>query len=135
MRVPASLSVHMTVQSVMSGAKPHQNDLLLPGQQVVVSLCDLGIVSALMTLPFTEADIVGMLFSLSIQNPAGFSPSCLSLSVFIPSKRILLNTFLSTENYVMPLQFLYSCKFPVFRSLIRRPCFLSSEISLHSMSS
>ena len=23
----------MTVQSVMTGAKPHQNDLLLPGQQ------------------------------------------------------------------------------------------------------
>ena len=29
-------AVHMTVQSAMSGAKPHQNDLLLPGQQVVV---------------------------------------------------------------------------------------------------
>ena len=29
-------TVHMTVQSVMTGAKPHQNGLLLPGQQVVV---------------------------------------------------------------------------------------------------
>ena len=29
-------TVHMTVQSVITGAKPHQNDLLLPGQQVVV---------------------------------------------------------------------------------------------------
>ena len=28
--------VHMTVQSAISGAKPHQNNLLLPGQQVVV---------------------------------------------------------------------------------------------------
>ena len=26
----------MAVQSVMYGAKPHQNDLLLPGQQVLV---------------------------------------------------------------------------------------------------
>ena len=25
--------MHITVQSVMSGAKPHQNVLLLPGQQ------------------------------------------------------------------------------------------------------
>ena len=33
-RMPASqFAVHMTVQSVMSGAKPHQNDLLLPEQQ------------------------------------------------------------------------------------------------------
>ena len=29
-------AMHMTVQSVMSSAKLHQNDLLLPGQQVVV---------------------------------------------------------------------------------------------------
>ena len=29
-------AVHMTVQSVLSGTKPHQNDLLLPGQQVIV---------------------------------------------------------------------------------------------------
>ena len=29
-------AVHMTVQSVVSGTKPHQNDLLLPGQQVIV---------------------------------------------------------------------------------------------------
>ena len=29
-------TVHMTVQSVMTGTKPHQSDLLLPGQQVVV---------------------------------------------------------------------------------------------------
>ena len=28
-------AVHMAVQSVMYGAKPHQNDLLLQGQQVV----------------------------------------------------------------------------------------------------
>ena len=54
----------MTVQSVMTGAKPHQNDLLLPGQQVVVipllfGLCKCSDESLL----FTEADIVDMLFS------------------------------------------------------------------------
>ena len=48
----------------MSSAKPHQNDFLLPGQQVVVIPlwywhCECSDESLL----FTEADIVGMLFS------------------------------------------------------------------------
>ena len=37
-RMPASVCVHMTVQSVVSSAKPHQNDLLLSGRQVVSRL-------------------------------------------------------------------------------------------------
>ena len=54
----------MTVQSVMSGAKPHQNDLLLPEQQVIVILlgswhCERSDESLL----FTDAGIVGMLSS------------------------------------------------------------------------
>ena len=53
----------MTVQSVLSGKKPHQNNLLLLGQQVIATLCDLCIVSALMSLHFAEADIVMPFFS------------------------------------------------------------------------
>ena len=63
MRVPASVCGAYDVQSVMSGAKPHQNDLLLPGQQVVVIPlrswhCECSDESLLST----EANIVGMLF-------------------------------------------------------------------------
>ena len=54
----------MTVQSIMSGTKPHQNDLLPTGQQMIVILLwpwhhecsDKGLV-------FPEADTVVMLFS------------------------------------------------------------------------
>ena len=48
----------------MSCAKPHQNDLLLPGQQmVVIPLWSWHCERSDESLLFTEADIVGMLFS------------------------------------------------------------------------
>ena len=54
----------MNVQSVMSGAKPHQDDLLLPGQQVVViPLQSWHCERSDESLLFAEADIVGMLFA------------------------------------------------------------------------
>ena len=54
----------MTVQSVMSGRKPHHNDLLLPGQQVIViPLCPWHRECSDEGLLFAEANIVLMLFS------------------------------------------------------------------------
>ena len=34
-RFQLQFAMHMTVQSVMSGTRPYQNDLLLPGQKVI----------------------------------------------------------------------------------------------------
>ena len=63
MRMPASAWVHRIVQSPMSGTKPHQNNLLLPRQRVIVNPlrpwhCDRSDEGL-----FAEADIVDMLFS------------------------------------------------------------------------
>ena len=58
------LVVDMTVQSVMSGRKPHQNNLLLPEQQVIViPLRSWHRERSEEDIPFAEVDIVDILFS------------------------------------------------------------------------
>ena len=78
----------------MSGAKPHQNDLLLPGQQVVViPLWSRHCEHSDESLLFTEADIVGMLFS---------SGTLLCQDVRLNWQTTVLDTWKATQLNVSP---------------------------------